>query len=137
MGGNLSLLTSISGSPFDMLHPTDSGPLILFLEDVDENLEHLNRMCYQLIASGVMKQVKGVILGDFSGYKPTLDFDTAEDMFRSILRDYNIPMSFLFPCGHTRRNFPMIEGATVRLTVDSSGTTLQFVDDAQASTSCN
>ena len=137
VGGNLSLLTSISGSPFDLLHPTDSVPLILFLEDVDENLEHLNRMFYQIIASGVMKQVKGVILGDFSGYKPTLDFDTVEDMFRSILRDFDIPVSFQFPCGHTRRNFPMIEGATVRLTVDSSGTTLQFVDDAQASTSCN
>ena len=38
VGGNLSLLTSISGSPFDLLHPTDSVPLILFLEDVDENL---------------------------------------------------------------------------------------------------
>lgn len=128
VGGNLSLLTSVTGSQFDMLHPCDSVPLILFLEDVDENLQHLNRMVYQLIASGVMKQVKGVILGDFSGYKPTSDFDTVEDMFRNILRDYDMPMSFMFPCGHTRRNFPMIEGATVRLTVDGNGTTLQFLD---------
>ncbi|MGN0214211.1 MAG: LD-carboxypeptidase [Muribaculaceae bacterium] len=131
VGGNLSLLTSVIGSPFDMLHPCDSVPLVLFLEDVDENLQHLNRMAYQLIASGVMEQVKGVILGDFSGYKPTPDFDTVEDMFRSIFRDYNIPISYLFPCGHTRRNFPMVEGATVRLTVDGNGTTLQFLDNSQ------
>lgn len=127
VGGNLSLLTSLIGSDFDMLHPTDNTPLILFIEDVNENFDHLNRMFYQLIASGVMKRVKGLIFGDFSGYRASSGFNTVEDMFHSLAKDYNIPVCYKFPCGHTRRNFPMVEGATVKLTVDNSGTTLRFL----------
>ncbi|MGM9803977.1 MAG: LD-carboxypeptidase [Muribaculaceae bacterium] len=125
VGGNLSLVTSIAGSPFDMLAlPND---LVLFIEDIDENLEHLNRMFYQLVARGVIARVKGVILGDFSGYRPTADFNTAEEMFHSILKNYNIPVCYKFPCGHTERNFPMIQGATVQLHVGEQGTTLKWM----------
>ncbi len=124
VGGNLSLITSIIGSKFNFLNRTDD--IILFIEDIDENLQHLNRMTYQLIASGVIDRVKGIILGDFSGYRPTDDFDTVEQMFDCIFQNYNIPICYKFPCGHTFNNFPMVEGAKVTLSVTSEGTTLQF-----------
>ena len=124
VGGNLSLITSIAGSKFNFLDRRDD--IILFIEDIDENLEHLNRMTYQLIASGVIDRVKAIILGDFGGYRPTADFDTVEQMFDSIFQNYNIPICYKFPCGHTFRNFPMIEGAKVTLTITGESTTLQF-----------
>ena len=124
VGGNLSLITSIAGSKFNFLDRNDD--IILFIEDIDENLEHLNRMTYQLIASGVIDRVKGIILGDFGGYRRTADFDTVEQMFDSIFQNYNIPICYKFPCGHTFHNYPMIEGARVTLTVTSEGTTLTF-----------
>ena len=127
VGGNLSLLTSLIGTKFDMLHPDDNAPLVLFIEDVNENFDHLNRMFYQLIASGVIDRVKGVIFGDFSGFRPVAGFSTVEDVFHSLVKDYNIAVCYKFPCGHTRKNFPMIEGANVRLTVSEDGITLQYL----------
>ena len=124
VGGNLSLITSIAGSKFNFLNLNDD--IILFIEDIDENLEHLNRMTYQLIASGIIDRVKGIILGDFSGYRRTADFDTVEQMFETIFQNYNIPICYKFPCGHTFRNFPMIEGARVTLTITGESTTLTF-----------
>ena len=124
VGGNLSLLNSIASSKFNFLNL--EGDLILFVEDINENLEHLNRMMYQLIASGVIGRVKGIILGDFRGYKPTKDFDTAEAQFHSILMEYNIPICYKFPTGHTDVNYPLVEGAKVKLTVAADGTTLDF-----------
>ena len=124
VGGNLSLITSIAGSKFNFLNLNDD--IILFIEDIDENLEHLNRMTYQLIASGVIDRVKGIILGDFGGYRRTADFDTVEQMFDTIFQNYNIPICYKFPCGHTFRNFPMIEGAQVTLTITGESTTLTF-----------
>ena len=124
VGGNLSLITSIAGSKFNFLNRNDD--IILFIEDIDENLEHLNRMTYQLIASGVIDRVKGIILGDFGGYRRTADFDTVEQMFDTIFQNYNIPICYKFPCGHTFRNFPMIEGAQVTLTITGESTTLTF-----------
>ena len=124
VGGNLSLITSIAGSKFNFLNLNDD--IILFIEDIDENLEHLNRMTYQLIASGIIDRVKGIILGDFGGYRRTADFDTVEQMFDTIFQNYNIPICYKFPCGHTFRNFPMIEGAQVTLTITGESTTLTF-----------
>ena len=127
VGGNLSLITSVVGSKFDMLRPADDAPLVLFVEDVGENLVHLSRMFYHLVASGAMSRVKGVIFGDFNGYTPTSDFKTVEEMFHSIVKDYDIPVCYKFPCGHVSRNYPMVEGAMVRLSVSADGTTLQYL----------
>jgi len=66
-GGNLSVLTSLLGSPF---FPTVKGG-ILFLEDVFEHPYRIERMLTQLLHAGVLKQQKAIVLGQFTQYKLT------------------------------------------------------------------
>jgi len=48
------------------------------------------------------------------------------DMVESIVRDYDFPVAYGFPVGHTDDNYPMPEGAWVTLTVDAEGVELSF-----------
>ena len=64
-GGNLSLLTSLIGTPY--LPEVKGG--ILFIEDVGEHPYRLERMLTQLLHAGVLAQQKAVIFGQFNNYK--------------------------------------------------------------------
>lgn len=126
LGGNLALLTSITASPVDMLSTYGDRDVILFVEDVGESLERLNRMFYSLRANGTFDRIKGLIVGSFSEVKYTPDFKHVYDMVESIVAKYDFPVAYGFPVGHTDANFPMPEGAWVTLTVDENGAELDF-----------
>lgn len=127
LGGNLALLNSFTASPIDMLSRySRGGDVILFVEDVGESLERLNRFFYTLRVNGTLDRIKGLIVGSFSDVKYTDDFPHVYDMVESIVAGYDIPVAYGFPTGHTDANYPMVEGAWVTLTVDDSGAELKF-----------
>ena len=126
VGGNFSVLCGLAGSPYDCLASRE--PLILFIEDTDEEMTKVDRMLHNLEVRGVLQRLKGIIVGHFTSYKhPKNDFEDMNDMLHSYLRELDIPVCYGFPVGHKRPNLPLIEGCRVRLTVSDNGTSLLFL----------
>jgi muramoyltetrapeptide carboxypeptidase len=119
MGGNFTLISSTLGTPM-AIDATDS---ILFLEDVDEAPYRIDRMLSQLQLAGILDQVRGVILGDFSHQQG----ETQDEMQR-VLHDYfeNAPYPVLshFPVGHIATNATLPIGAIAQLDADAATITL-------------
>ncbi len=115
IGGNLSLLYSLSGSASDV----DTTGKILFMEDLDEYFYHIDRMMMQLKRSGKLAGLKGLIVGGMSDMRDnTIPFGkTAVAIIAEAVREYNFPVCFGFPAGHIPRNLPLILGAKINLEV--------------------
>jgi len=118
VGGNLSLLTHIIGTPSDI---TTKGK-ILFIEDVGEQLYNLDRMLHQLKRSGKLAKLAGLILGGFSETKDTeRPFgDSIEGILQHIIKDYRYPVCFDFPVSHTDKNYALKTGLRYKLKVGKS-----------------
>ena len=124
VGGNLSLIYSLSGTPFDI----DTRDKILFIEDLDEYLYHIDRIMMQLKLSGKLKKLKGLIVGGMTDMKDNaIPFGKfPEDIILDAVKEYNYPVCFDFPAGHIDRNLAMYFGREVELTV-SDNATLKFL----------
>ena len=126
VGGNLSVLCGLAASPYDCLslHRND---LILFIEDANEEMTKIDRLLHQLMVRGVLRRVRGIIVGHFTKYQhPANDFDDMNAMLHEYLQHLSIPVCYGFPVGHQRPNVPLIEGCRARLTVTPTATTLEF-----------
>ena len=125
VGGNLSLLYSLSGTPFDI----DTTGKILFIEDLDEYLYHIDRMMMQLKLSGKLKKLKGLIIGGMTDMKDNaIPFGKfPEDIILDAVKEYNYPVCFDFPAGHIDKNLALYFGKEVELNVDDDGATLKFL----------
>ncbi len=124
IGGNMAVLMDLACSRIDMLQNEDD--YILFVEDVDESLQSLNRMIYRLKAAGVFDSIKALIVGQFTNAPANKDFKHVNDLFHSVVKDYDFPVCYNFPTGHVDENYPLIEGATVTLDILNDYTTLKF-----------
>ncbi|HXB12037.1 MAG TPA: LD-carboxypeptidase [Bacteroidia bacterium] len=115
VGGNLSLLYALASTPSDI----DTGGKILFLEDLDEYLYHIDRMMMQLKRGGKLAKLKGLIIGSFSEMKDnTVPFGkTAEEIILDAVKEYDFPVCFNFPAGHSNKNYPLFIGITASLSV--------------------
>ena len=115
VGGNLSLIYSLSGTPFDI----DTNKKILFIEDLDEYLYHIDRMMMQLKLSGKLKGLKGLIVGGMTDMKDNaIPFGKfPEDIILDAVKEYSYPVCFDFPAGHIDRNLAMYFGREVELNV--------------------
>lgn len=127
VGGNLAVLNGLAATPFDLMGQCLVQDAILFIEDVSEPIYAVERMLWRLYLQGVLTAAKGIIIGQFTEWKPDRNFSSLYDMISSAFRRWNIscPVAFNFPVGHGDCNVPLIEGALVRLTVSSSGATLE------------
>lgn len=126
VGGNMAVFSNIAGSrDFDFLDRDNLADrdIILFFEDVGENISRVSSMFTQLVVKGVMKHVKGVIVGRFTEYSPSNGYETMEAMLRERLAPYgDIPICFDFPVSHDESwNYPMIVGGTATLAVPADG----------------
>ena len=124
IGGNMAVLMDLACSRIDVL--TNEDDYILFVEDVDESLQSLNRMIYRMKAAGIFDRVKGLIVGRFANAPANKDFNHINEVFHSVIKDYDFPVCYNFPVGHVEENYPLIEGATVTLTVGDGYSTLEF-----------
>lgn len=117
VGGNLSLLYALCGSNSDI----DTKGKILFIEDLDEYLYHIDRMMMNLKRSGKLSGLTGLIVGGMSDMKDNaVPFGkTAEAIILDAVKEYNYPVCFHFPCGHIDRNLAIILGKKVELTLEN------------------
>lgn len=122
LGGNLAVLQALIDTPYDIIQPGT----ILFIEDVDEPVYKVERMLYQLKLSGVLGKLNGLIVGQFTGYKPDPNHASMEAMIAEVLSDYpELPVAFNAPVGHVESNLPLVESSTVRLHVSPTRVTLR------------
>jgi len=98
VGGNLSMLYSLCGSPSAI--STDGK--ILFIEDLDEYLYHIDRMMMNLKRNGLFDHLAGLVVGQFSDmHDNAVPFGrTAEEIVLDCVREYSFPVCFNFPAGH-------------------------------------
>jgi muramoyltetrapeptide carboxypeptidase len=124
VGGNLSILYSLLGSPSAI----DCKDKILYIEDLDEYLYHIDRMMMNLKRNGCLESLKGIIVGSMTDMK---DNDipwgkNALEIVQDVTKQYNIPMVFNFPAGHIHDNRALILGATATIEVTENCSTVVF-----------
>lgn len=124
VGGNLSVLYSLTGSES---FPTTEG-CILFIEDVDEYLYHIDRMLQNLKRNGIFNQLNGMIIGGMSDMNDNaIPFGkTTEEIIYEYVKDLEIPVAFDFPSGHLNNNLPLVMGAKVEMKVTPKMAYLSF-----------
>ncbi|MBU3191729.1 LD-carboxypeptidase [Clostridium bowmanii] len=117
VGGNLSLIASTIGTPYEI----DTLGKILFLEDVDEFTYSVDRMLTQLRLSGKLEDCVGIILGNFTNCLPQYeDFDhTLMEVFNDIILKAKKPTIYNFMAGHCSPKITIPLGAEVLLDADS------------------
>ncbi|RZK11096.1 MAG: LD-carboxypeptidase, partial [Flavobacterium sp.] len=124
VGGNLSVLYSIQGSE----SAVDMKGKILFLEDLDEYLYHIDRMMMNLKRNGSLKELKGIIIGGMTSMNDN-EIPWGHDslqIIQDIVKDLKIPIVYNFPAGHIKDNRAMIFGKNVTLNVDEKESVLIF-----------
>ncbi|MDR0414782.1 MAG: LD-carboxypeptidase [Prevotellaceae bacterium] len=124
-GGNLSVIYSLQATPCELL-PDNA---VLFLEDVDEYLYHIDRMALNLALSGKLGRVKALLVGGMTEMKdsdPPYGKSACEIIYEHA-KPLNIPVAFGFPAGHQRPNVALCMGRKVQLTVSSERATLQYL----------
>jgi len=129
-GGNLSILYSLTGSPSD-IHTRDK---ILFIEDLDEYLYHIDRMMINLKRSGKLSGIKGLIVGGLTKMNDnTVPFGKqAEQIIAEYAQETGIPVCFNFPAGHIADNRALIMGREALLDIDPQGVSLRFLPGGDA-----
>lgn len=118
VGGNLAVLAHLAGTSFDVFEPGT----ILFVEDVSEPIYKIERMFYQLRMSGVLPNLAGLVVGQFTEYSPDKSYSVMEDMIADMVAPYRYPVAFNVPIGHVSNNIPVIENAQVTLKVTGTPT---------------
>jgi len=124
VGGNLSIIYSLSGTDIDL----KTKGKILFIEDLDEYLYHVDRMMMNLKRSGKLKGLKGLIVGGMTDMNDnTIPFGKAAiEIIEEAVKEYNYPVAFGFPVGHIDDNQTIINGASITFTVNESGSNIKF-----------
>lgn len=125
IGGNLSILCSLMGSPDE----PDTEGKILFIEDVGEYLYRLDRMLHTLKRANKLHCLAGLIVGGFTHMKdgePGIGIEV-EYLIRQMVEAYEYPVCFGFPTGHLDYNHPLILGARANLQVNEEYVSLSYL----------
>jgi muramoyltetrapeptide carboxypeptidase len=120
VGGNLAVLSALHGTPFDF----DYRDALLFIEDIGESPYKIDRMVRTLRLAGVLRQLRGLIVGQFTGCEadPLMPQTLTAAIRSAVGRD--IPVAFGAPVGHVVDNYPLAEGGRYRLRVEAEATEL-------------
>lgn len=115
VGGNLSILYSLLGSKSQM----NTQGKLLFIEDLDEYLYHLDRMAQALDRAGMLNKLSGLIVGGMSDMNDnSVPYGkSAECIILDVVSKYDFPVVFDFPAGHIDNNQPLVFGAKYSLCV--------------------
>lgn len=115
IGGNLSVLYGLQGTPYSLnaiIDQCEEAPVLL-IEDICERHYHVDRMLNNLRMSGVLGRLGGVIIGQFTDCDndPRMQC-TLQDSIREILADYDYPIIWDAPYGHIDENRPIMLSQT-------------------------
>lgn len=115
-GGNLSVLTSLLGTPY--FPEVDKG--ILFLEDVAEHPYRIERMLTQLLHAGVLGRQKALVLGQFTEFKlvPHDRGYKLATVIEWLRQQIKVPVITSLPYGHVATKVVLPVGAKTTLLVD-------------------
>lgn len=124
VGGNLSILYSLLGSPTAV----DCNDKILFIEDLDEYLYHVDRMMMNLKRNGYLSGLKGIIVGAMTEMKDNeIPWGrNALEIIEDTVKGLDIPIIYNFPAGHIRDNRALIFGSQVSMEVTAQGSKVVF-----------
>ncbi len=125
-GGNLSIMYSLLGSESDI----DTTGKILFFEDIDEYLYHIDRMMQSLKRAGKLANLAGLVIGHFTNmHDNEVPFGKdSYEIIKEAVKEFKYPVAFGFPVGHEPDNMPLIEGREVMLQVNNDEVTLKFLE---------
>lgn len=115
VGGNLSVLYSLRGTPYDL----QTNECILFIEDVDEYFYHIDRMMMNLKSGKMLSKLRGIIVGDMTDmHDNQIPFGkNAYEIIAEHVKDLYIPICYGFPAGHGQVNKPLVMGHKVKLDI--------------------
>ena len=118
IGGNLSVLISMMGS--DIFPDTDGK--ILFIEEVDEYIYHVDRMMRALKHAGKLKHLKGLIVGGLTQiHDNTHPFgQTVEEVIAEVVSEYDYPLCFGFPAGNFDDNRAIVFGQKIKVDIKAA-----------------
>jgi muramoyltetrapeptide carboxypeptidase len=111
IGGNLAVLMSLMGTPYE---PRWDGS-ILFMEDVGENVYKIDRMLAQLRNAGVLRRIAGTLLGTFTAIPEDEPNRELWDVLEEYLLPTGIPVLADIPFGHIVPKMTLPMGARIRL----------------------
>jgi muramoyltetrapeptide carboxypeptidase len=121
IGGNLSLITSLMGTEFEV----DSRGKIFFIEDVEEQPYSIDRMLTQLRLTGKLEGAAGIIFGECADCKPR-DFQPSfaspyslGEVVDNLLGDLKIPVLYGLTIGHTADQLTLPLGVKAVLDADA------------------
>lgn len=123
IGGNLSVLYSLCGSS----NALKTKGKILFIEDLDEYLYHIDRMMQNLKRNGYLKDLAGIVVGGMTHMhdnKISFGF-SIEEIILNAVKEYHYPVVFAASFGHIKDNQPIILGNDYELNVNSEIVTLK------------
>ncbi|MBV4452843.1 MULTISPECIES: S66 peptidase family protein [Pseudomonas] len=107
LGGNLSMIAAVMGTPYEI----DADGIILFIEDVNEPIYRIDRLLTHLRLAGKLAQVAGVLVGDVAGVEPV----ALERLLKQTFAPLCIPVLSGWRSGHCDPNLTLPMGALVRL----------------------
>lgn len=125
VGGNLSILYALNNTDLDNHF---EEPTVLFIEDVGENIYHIDRMMQNLLRSGKLARVRAIVVGYFNRMNSEREWGgDAYMLINSYTSKLGIPVLFGFPAGHARPNLSLYLGRQVRVEVTDKGGELEFL----------
>ena len=125
VGGNLSLLAHLAGTPSAI----NTKNKILFIEDIGEHIYNIDRMLYQMKRSGKLDKLAGLIVG---GFTDMLDTERpfgkkVYKLIKEITAAYAYPVCFGFPVSHIKENYALKVGVNYTLKVSKTKTQLSEI----------
>ena len=120
LGGNLSLLCHLMGTPYQ----PDFAGRILFLEDVNEAYYRLDRMLTHLLLAGKLDQVSGIALGKFTKIPEEGNSFNLEEIIEQLLVPLGIPVVRGLLIGHVADKTTVPIGIQAELDGDKGTLTL-------------
>ncbi len=133
IGGNLSVLYGLQGTPYDIRSIINyqfsilnyQKPLLL-IEDIAERHYHIDRMIRNLKMSGVLGHLGGLVVGQFSECEDDPGMNcTVYETIKEAVAEYDYPVLFNAPFGHVEHNLPVWLGKETQLSVTAEGSVLR------------
>ncbi len=130
VGGNLSIISSMQGTPCEL----NVAGKILFLEDIDEFLYHTDRMMHQLKLAGKLEKLAGLVLGNFTDMKDNESpfGKNVHEIIAEAVEQYDFPVCFGLPAGHDEVNLALAFGLIWELAVTEESSTLKLIQPITA-----